>query len=52
MLFWLAIYEPKRRVSLSSLLALTLLLAVAFTFGRWKPRGKIEVIRATQVQTK
>ncbi|WP_425616704.1 hypothetical protein NA78x_000358 [Anatilimnocola sp. NA78] len=44
-LFWLAIYEPKRRLSLVSMLVLMLLLAVAFTFGRWKPRGRIEVER-------
>jgi hypothetical protein len=44
---WLAIYEkqPRRRWSLASLFVLMTLLAVAFAFGRWKPRGKIELER-------
>jgi hypothetical protein len=33
-IFWLAYYDPKRRVSLSSLLVLLTLLAVAFAVGR------------------
>jgi hypothetical protein len=40
------IYEPKRRLTLASLLVLMLFLAVAFSLGRWKPRGTIEVGRS------
>jgi len=42
-LIWLAIYNPRRRVSLLSLLMLLTLLAVAFAWGRWRPRGAIEI---------
>lgn len=46
-LVWLAIYKPRRRVSLLSLLVLVTLLAVAFAYGRlWGPRGAIEVLPA------
>ena len=43
---WFAVFNPKRRLSLWSLLVLLTLLAVAFAVGRWKAPGTIEVERA------
>lgn len=40
---WLAIYKPRRQVSLLSLLVLLALLAVAFKLAGRPPPGAIEI---------
>lgn len=45
---WCAFFKPNRRLSLWSLLVLLTLLAVAFAFGRWTPRGVIEIEQGTE----
>jgi ABC-type branched-subunit amino acid transport system permease subunit len=44
---WFAIFNPRRKVTLWSLIVLVTMLAVAFAVGRWKPRGTIEIVPET-----